>query len=70
MGSRMAVSLLTALELPWLAVSSLHAYEELAVRLATDRSLYRETRDKVARGRYDGDGGCRLSIPRASHATV
>lgn len=49
--ARMAGSLLHALGLPELIAENLGAYEDLAVRLASDEKLLRETKAKLARNR-------------------
>ena len=48
---RVAASLLTAIGLPELVTHSMGEYEALALELATDPALLRETRDKLARNR-------------------
>jgi predicted O-linked N-acetylglucosamine transferase (SPINDLY family) len=49
--SRVAASLLHAVDLPELVVDSLSRYEELALELARDRDRLQELRDKLARQR-------------------
>jgi protein O-GlcNAc transferase len=49
--SRVAASLLRALDLPELIADSLPAYEQLAMRLAGDPAALRDIREKLARNR-------------------
>lgn len=51
MATRVAASLLYAVHCPDLVTTSLEAYEELAVRLATDVRLYRKVKASVQRAR-------------------
>lgn len=51
--SRMAGSLLTALDLPELITTSLADYEEQAVRIGNDSALYAELKTRLVRGRSE-----------------
>ena len=52
MQSRMGASLLSALDLPELITSNLKEYEEMAVKLASEPSLLKDIRDRLARNRH------------------
>lgn len=51
MPSRVSASLLSALEMPELIVDSWEEYEELAVRLATNKKNYSQIKNKLIRNR-------------------
>src|SRR5262249_13941325 len=58
---RVAASLLNAIGLPDLVTQSLADYEALTLRLATDRALLKDVRERIARNRlthplFDTDG--------------
>jgi predicted O-linked N-acetylglucosamine transferase (SPINDLY family) len=49
LASRMAASLLNAIELPELITNTYSQYEALAIRLATDTSFYQKIKEKLQR---------------------